>query len=55
MPFNIPDGFVICSFNIKENRLTELSNEKTLINIETGLCYEMTDYIYEIFLEEMRD
>ena len=28
---------------------------KTLINIETGLCYEMTDYIYEIFLEEMRE
>ena len=26
---------------------------KTLINIETGLCYEMTDYIYEMFLEEM--
>jgi len=28
---------------------------KTLINIETGLCYEMTDYIYEMFLEEMGD
>ena len=28
---------------------------KTLINIETGLCYEMTDYIYEMFLEEMED
>jgi len=26
---------------------------KTLINVETGLCYEMTDYIYDIFLEEM--
>ena len=25
----------------------------TLINIETGLCYEMTDYIYDMFLEEM--
>jgi len=28
---------------------------KTLNNIETGLCYEMTDYIYEMFLEEMGD
>ena len=28
---------------------------KTLVNIETGLCYEMTDYIYEMFLEEMED
>ena len=26
---------------------------KALINTETGLCYEMTDYIYEMFLEEM--
>ena len=26
---------------------------KTLMNIETGLCYEMTDYIYDMFLEEM--
>jgi len=28
---------------------------KTLTNTETGLCYEMTDYIYEMFLEEMGD
>jgi hypothetical protein len=28
---------------------------KTLINTENGLCYEMTDYIYEIFLEEMEE
>ena len=28
---------------------------KTLINTENGLCYEMTDYIYEMFLEEMGD
>jgi len=26
---------------------------KALNNIDTGLCYEMTDYIYEMFLEEM--
>jgi hypothetical protein len=28
---------------------------KTLNNIDTGLCYEMTDYIYEMFLEETGD
>lgn len=28
---------------------------KTLNNIKTGLCYEMTDYIYEMFLEETGD
>jgi len=28
---------------------------KTLNNSETGLCYEMTDYIYDMFLEEMGD
>ena len=26
---------------------------KALINIETGLCYEMFDAIYDMFLEEM--
>jgi len=25
---------------------------KTLIDTDTGLCFEMTDYIYEMFLEE---
>lgn len=24
-----------------------------LSNIETGLCYEMTNYVYDMFLEEM--
>ena len=28
---------------------------KTLNNTETGLCYEMTNYIYDMFLEEMGD
>jgi len=28
---------------------------KILINVETGLCYEMTDYVYDMFLEEMGD
>ncbi|MCL2199241.1 MAG: hypothetical protein FWB80_09985 [Defluviitaleaceae bacterium] len=27
----------------------------TLNNTETGLCYEMTDYVYDMFLEEMGD
>jgi len=27
----------------------------TLNDTETGLCYEMTDYIYDMFLEEMGD
>jgi len=27
----------------------------TLTDIETGLCYEMTNYIYDMFLEEMGD
>ena len=26
---------------------------KTLINIETGLCFEMFEAIYDMFLEEM--
>jgi len=26
---------------------------RALIDIETGLCYEMYDAIYELFLEEM--
>ena len=26
---------------------------RALINVETGLCYEMFDAIYEMFLEEM--
>ena len=33
-------------------------NSKTyraLNNTETGLCYEMTNYIYDMFLEEMGD
>ena len=28
---------------------------KTLINNKTGLCYEMFDAIYEMFLEEMKE
>jgi len=28
---------------------------RALINVETGLCYEMTNYIYDMFLEEMGD
>ena len=27
---------------------------RALINVETGLCYEMHDAIYEMFLEEMK-
>jgi len=27
---------------------------RALINAETGLCYEMFDAIYEMFLEEMK-
>ena len=45
--------------NITTDKALELffrsKTYKTLINIETGLCYEMTDYIYEMFLEEMED
>ena len=26
---------------------------RALINVKTGLCYEMYDVIYEMFLEEM--
>jgi len=26
---------------------------RALINVETGLCYEMYEAIYEMFLEEM--
>jgi len=29
------------------------STYRALINVETGLCYEMFEAIYEIFLEEM--
>ena len=28
---------------------------KALIDTETGLCYEMTDYIYDMFVEEMEE
>ena len=28
---------------------------RTLINEETGLCYEMHEAIYEMFLEEMNE
>ena len=28
---------------------------RALINPETGLCYEMFDAIYELFLEEMEE
>jgi len=27
---------------------------RALINVETGLCYEMHDAIFEMFLEEMK-
>jgi len=27
---------------------------RALINVETGLCYEMHNAIYEMFLEEMK-
>ena len=27
---------------------------RALIDVETGLCYEMRDAIYEMFLEEMK-
>ena len=26
---------------------------QVLTNPDTGLCYEMTDYVYDMFLEEM--
>ena len=29
------------------------STYRALVNIETGLCFEMYDAIYEMFLEEM--
>ena len=45
--------------NITTDKALELffisKTYKTLVNIETGLCYEMTDYIYDMFLEEMEE
>ena len=28
---------------------------RALINVETGLCYEMFEAVYEMFLEEMEE
>ena len=34
-------------------RFFESKTYETLIDVETGLCFEMTDYVYEMFLEEV--
>ena len=42
--------------NISQDKAIEIflssKTYEALLDIETGLCYEMTDYIYEMFLEE---
>ena len=44
--------------NISEDEALQIflgsATYRALINTETGLCYEMYDAIYEMFLEEMR-
>lgn len=40
----------------EDESLVRVLNSKLyelLTDTETGLCYEMTDYIYELFLEEV--
>jgi len=43
--------------NISEDEAMRLflgsATYRSLINVETGLCYEMFDAIYEMFTEEM--
>ena len=43
--------------NISEDEALQIflgsATYRALINTETGLCYEMYDAIYEMFLEEM--